>query len=341
MKLKFPILIIVLSGIFPSILNGQDLHYSQYSIAPWQSNPAFTGLFDGNYRFALQHRQQYKTVPVPYNTSSVAGDFQRPLKNRSGMQWTGGIILNNDQAGDVHYRQTQLLPSIGVIKKMGKDSSDFISFAFRPGWIFTGVDPSLMTFESQFNGDGYDAGMSSGENFSNQRFSAPDFSLGFAWNHFESERNQLTTGISLMNLIKPKDSYLQSATQWRSRRINFFTSFSTSLSTKIDLLPEMMIQFQNKFWEATPGARLRYWLPDGKGSFYRFYAGMHYRLRDAILLSAQMDYGPWRGGVSYDITMSSLRQANNRRGGFEIHLIYIFKKLSLPKVEKKICPVYL
>lgn len=341
MRVPFSILLFFICGILSLQLYGQDLHYSQYSIAPWQLNPGYTGLFQGNYRFAVQHRQQYKTVPVPYNTSSVAGDFQRPLKKVAGMVWTGGLILNNDQAGDAHYRQTQILPTLGLIKKMGSDSGDFISFAFRPGWIFTGVDPSLMTFESQFNGDGFDGTMSSGESFSNRTFSAPDFSLGFAWNHFVSERNQITTGISLMNIIKPKDGYLKNATQWRSRRINIFSSFSTTLNAKMDLLPEMMMQFQNKFWEATPGARLRFWLPDGKGSYYAIYGGLHYRLRDAILLSAQMDYGAWRGGISYDITMSSLRHANNSRGGFEIHLIYLFRKLVLPKPDKKICPVYL
>lgn len=319
----------------------QDIHFSQFSIAPWQINPAQTGLFQGNYRFALQHRQQYKTVPVPYITSSAAGDFQRPLKKHKGVLWTGGIIINNDQAGDAHYRQTQILPSLGIIKKMGSDSVDFISFALRPGWIFTGVDPGLMTFESQYNGEGFDPGLSNGENFSANRFSAPDFSLGFAWNHIVNERNQINTGISWMNFIKPRDGYLQGKNQWRSRRINLQTGLIRSLNSKMDLLPELMIQFQNKYYEAVPGVRVRYWIPDGKGSFYGIYAGLHYRLRDAILLSAQMDYGPWRGGVSYDITMSSLRAANNRRGGFEVHLIYILKKLSLPKSDRKICPVYL
>jgi type IX secretion system PorP/SprF family membrane protein len=341
MKIRLLIYILGLGIMLPQVLYGQDLHYSQYSIAPWQLNPAHTGLFQGNYRFALQHRQQYKSVPVPYSTISAGGDFQRKLNKRPGIFWTGGLIINNDQAGDAHYRQTQFLPTLGLIKKIGKDSIDFISLAFRPGWIFTGVDPGLMTFESQFNGDGYDASMSSGESFTDRRFSAPDFSLGFAWNHFNSERNQITTGLSLMNIIKPKDGYLQNATQWRSRRINVFASITTALNSRIDLLPEMMLQFQNKFWEATPGTRLRFWLPDGKGAYYGLYAGLHYRLRDALLVSAQLDYGAWRGGISYDITMSSLRNANNSRGGFELHLIYLFRKIEIPKPGKKICPVYL
>jgi hypothetical protein len=39
-----------------------------------------------------------------------------------------------------------------------------------------------------------------------------------------------------------------------------------------------------------------------------------------------MDYGSFNLGISYDVNVSGFKVASQTQGGFEISLIYIFKK---------------
>ena len=52
----------------------QDIHFSQYTGSILNVNPAFTGLFDGDYRVNGIYRSQWSSVPVPYSTISIAVD---------------------------------------------------------------------------------------------------------------------------------------------------------------------------------------------------------------------------------------------------------------------------
>jgi hypothetical protein len=69
--------------------------------------------------------------------------------------------------------------------------------------------------------------------------------------------------------------------------------------------------------------------------------GGFYRIKDAFIIAANMDYRNFNVGLSYDINTSKLREATNRRGGFEISIIYIFKKLVPFVAKKRVCPVYM
>jgi hypothetical protein len=69
--------------------------------------------------------------------------------------------------------------------------------------------------------------------------------------------------------------------------------------------------------------------------------GGFYRTKDAYILVANMDYRSFNVGVSYDINLSKLVAATNNRGGFEISVIYIFKKPVIFTAKKRVCPIYM
>ena len=72
----------------------QDMHYSQYNEAPLLLNPALTGFFDGNHRFILNYKNQWKNLGAAYNNY----DFSYDISFNKGNNTTGflalGIILN-------------------------------------------------------------------------------------------------------------------------------------------------------------------------------------------------------------------------------------------------------
>jgi type IX secretion system PorP/SprF family membrane protein len=319
---------------------GQDLHFSQYYMNPMQLSPALTGWFDGDYRVSGIHRRQYSAIPVPYNTFSFAGDMRKNV-SRIGSDAGLGILLNSDEAGDTRFTNRSFLISGSIIRKTGKDSTRFISLGLQSGFTFASVDQSKMTFDSQYNGDVYNPMAGSGENFNALNVAHPVLNAGLGFHQRFNERKSFDVVFSTFNINKPSRSLFNLNTPWLSPRINIYSTATKSVADFWDVMPDVVFSRQNKFWELVAGSRVRYWMAGDDGYFNALYFGLHYRVRDAIIPSVQMDYKNFRGGISYDITVSSLRKANNLRGGIELSLIYIFKKPVPFKVFKRNCPVFI
>ena len=56
---------------------------------------------------------------------------------------------------------------------------------------------------------------------------------------------------------------------------------------------------------------------------------------DAVIVSSRFDYDDFSIGFSYDINVSSLREASNSIGGFEFALVY---KICGPEKRNVYCP---
>ena len=59
----------------------QDPHFSQFFASPLTLNPAFTGKFDGSWRLAANHRDQWPSIPKAYVTTSASIDL--PILSKS------------------------------------------------------------------------------------------------------------------------------------------------------------------------------------------------------------------------------------------------------------------
>src|ERR1044071_6773334 len=82
-------------------IQAQDPHFSQFFASPLTLNPAFTGKFDGSWRVAANHRDQWPSIPKAYVTTSASIDFGI-LKSRihSGDIFGIGISGLSDQSAD-------------------------------------------------------------------------------------------------------------------------------------------------------------------------------------------------------------------------------------------------
>lgn len=78
----------------------QDIHFTQFNMAPLVVNPAFTGGFNGKARVAAIYRNQWKSVTIPFVTYGVSVDA--PIINdlTHDDYLAAGIQLYNDKAGD-------------------------------------------------------------------------------------------------------------------------------------------------------------------------------------------------------------------------------------------------
>jgi len=319
---------------------GQDIHYSQFNASPQNLNPAQVGLFNGDWRFAGNYRGQWAAIPVPYKTFSIAADTRLKTKLVNDVPAVG-LIINTDKAGDSKFTTTQAYISAGYIKKLTKDSANFLTIALQPGISSKAFDVNALTFDNQWDGDSYDPNIGSLENFSRTRITYFDMGAGVSYLWRKTQRTQVNVGFSALHLTKPKQSFFD------DRDIRLDMKFAVSgigefpVSAKIDVLPTFLFQSQGKFNETLVGVFGKYYLKPVNGMPTAVSLGGFYRLKDAFILAANMDYRNFNVGLSYDVNISKLIAATNHRGGFEISVIYIFRKLVPFVAKKRVCPIYM
>jgi type IX secretion system PorP/SprF family membrane protein len=336
LKQYYLILFLVLLGY--QLLLAQDVHYSQFASAAVYQNPANTGIFDGDYRLSGNFRNQYKVVTVGYNSTTICGDARYRLKNN---QIGLGAFIQNDQAGDSRYGGNKLTLSLSYIKTLTKDSAHFIAFGFQPGLANRSIKTSALTFDNQYNGDGYSSSIAADENLSNTNIIFADFSAGVSWYMFRNKRNTILSGVSYQHFNKPKKSFFNDNPVVVSPKFNAHVSLIKPISTYLDIIPEIQLSKQNKYNAINVGSWLKYWLGSSGTSDYAVYGGLFCRLGDAAIIAAAVDYENFRVGLSYDITFSPLKTANQLRGGAEVSVIYIFRKIPKLMIKSKNCPVWM
>jgi len=323
---------------FTGRVSAQDIHFSQFESSPLNLNPAQTGFFDGDYRLVLNHRNQWKAVTEPFVTFSGSFDMVLNGLSESRNRYNAGFLFNNDKAGDSQLSTTQFALSFSLLRAVGRDSIHFISAGIQAGYVRRSINYSKLTFDEQYDGDVFDPGIGNTENFDNNGHGYADINFGIAWLVRASERFKAGAGISYQHINQPDDGFFSASAKVLSRlQADFKLDFP--IASKLDLVPALLYMNQGKFSELTGGTSLRIRINELPGRKYAFYVGGWYRSQDAIIASAGLDYNNLNIGVSYDINTSDLERASNGKGGYELSLIYIIRKVK-PVSIKPPCPLY-
>jgi type IX secretion system PorP/SprF family membrane protein len=318
----------------------QDIHYSQFNASPKNLTSAQTGLFDGDWRFVGNYRSQWSAIPVPYKTFSLAADTRLKTKLKNDVP-AAGLVINTDQAGDSKLSTLQVLASGAYIKKLTPDSTHFISLALQPGFTTKSFNINALTFDNQYNGDVYDKSLNSGENFAKTRITYFELGGGLAYLWRKTARKQVNVGISALHLTQPKQSFFGNDEIKLDMKTCISGLAEFPIAEKIDVIPTFLYQSQGKFKETVVGAFGKYYLKPINGITTAVSLGAFYRMKDAFIMVANMDYKNFNVGISYDVNASKLIAATNQRGGFEISVIYIFKKIPPFIAKTRVCPIYM
>ena len=318
----------------------QDIHWSQFNSSPQNLNPAQTGMFNGDWRFVGNLRSQWSSVPVPYKTFSLSSDTRIKKNFMEGVPALG-LLVNTDNSGDSKLSTMQVLLSAAYIKKLNNDSTHFISIGFQPGFTTKSFNLNALTFDNQYNGDSFNPAAGSGENFGKTRITYLDMGGGLTYLWRKTQRTQASIGVSAFHLNMPKQSFMNE----KDIRLDMKTTISGLIeypvAEKLDVLPSFLYQRQGKFQETVLGLFGKYYLQPVNGTTTAISLGGFYRLKDAFIVVANMDYRNFTVGISYDVNTSPLSVATNNRGGFEISVIYILRKEVTFIAKKRVCPIYM
>ncbi len=355
MKLRFTLPILFAFVFQVSWLNSveaQDPHFSQFYAAPSQLNPAMTGVFEGRWRFHANYRDQWRSVmeTTPFRTVAAGFDMRY---NIVGNDFVGiGISALADQGGTSHFRTNRGHISAAYMKQVGggryRTDDQYLIAGGSFGFGQNSIDNRLW-FSQQYDiGAGFPiTSNSSGEVFDNEDVLSSDiyldFNAGLMYYALFGDNTSIYAGAAMNHLNSPNISLLENGNEQLYTRWIGHAGGEIPFTTELSILPAVQVMGQGPSFESTFGANFRYSNHDWYELAIR--AGLWARMAntisgqnvDAMIVTAILEMERWNLGISYDITTSSLKEANNSRGAVELSLIYTHPAKSRIKVN---CPKF-
>ena len=311
---------------FVIFMAGQDIHFSQFYFSPLTLNPAHTGFFNGKHRIATNYKSQWKraTGGSPYVTVSASYDLHILDKVMKAADMTGfGVSVFSDKAGTGELATSGVFGSLAYHRDMLGNGMHLISMGAQGGFVQMGFDRNSLRFGDEILND-QPAGAGQ-EVFDKTNISYIDVNAGLLWNYIYSDKMKFYLGVSTYHLSQPKVDFMAVGDDnILSNRVSCQAGAAIELTREWELLPNFLYMTQNASNETNFGLALKYTTSKVAairgGLWYRYWQNS-----DAVIAMLGFEYMDLTLGMSYDINISSLNQASNGQGSFEVAMIYILK----------------
>jgi type IX secretion system PorP/SprF family membrane protein len=316
-------------GSFSGLL-AQDFHLSIYDAAPMFLNPALTGVVDAPWRIHAQYRNQWRSVAFkPYNTALLSFDMPK------GKWGFGGQVMNM-RAGIGNYNVASGLFSFSYNVPLDKGRHHELAMGMQGGVIQKSVEYNLLTYDNQYVGSGggyFDKNISSGESFASQSQILPQVNAGVLY-YYAKEQSRLNPfiGVSAFNITQPKETFFDMNNRL-PLRVYVHAGTRVNITETFYLVPKVLAMKQTTAFEHTYGLDMGYFMKHDE--IYLLAGGM-LRAKDAGMVYIGMRKDFLVGKIGYDINVSSLKDASQYRGAFEISITYMGKKDKIKEIRN--CP---
>jgi type IX secretion system PorP/SprF family membrane protein len=325
-KIKY--LIIILS-IFSVDTFGQDPTFSQFYANALYLSPSFAGATD-EYRFSMNYRNQWPSIPGVFHTYSISFDKAMPNFN-SGI----GILATYDVAGSGDLSTT----NIGLLYSY--DFNINKKWHIRPGvnfkFQYMGLNIYKLVFSSQMTGSG-----------TTPPVTPPPFDKVAAVDFASSAliyNDKIWAGFTLDHLLTPKQSFYGNESRLPVK-FNMYGGVRIMGTSRLrkKLIEALSItgnfQIQSKFYQTDIGLYY-YKTPLIFGLWYRGIPFITSQAGDAIIGLVGIKTKQLHIGYSYDFTISNLISSTG--GAHEISIVYEFNSVSLgtrKKIRAIPCPEF-
>lgn len=310
------------------VIKGQDPQFSQFYANQLYLAPSFAGATE-DYRFALNWRNQWPSIPGVFHTYSVSFDKAVPNFN-SGI----GILATYDVAGSGNLSTT----NIGLLYSYDFQIND--EWHVRPGinfkFTYLGLDLGRLVWNSQITTGGTLPPITPPpfDNVADVDFTAS----GLIYSP------KTWAGFSVDHLLRPRTSFWGEDTSIPVK-VDFFGGFQIISRGRLKKkLTEVMsvaanVMFQGKFYQSDVGL---YYFKDPMvfGLWYRGIPFVTSQAGDAVIGMVGIKTDQVNIGFSYDFTISNLITSTG--GAYEISLIYSFTSQDVRsrKVHAIPCPEF-
>lgn len=302
----------------------QDIHFSQFSETPILRNPALAGLFSGDLRIQAVFRNQWNSVTVPFQTTSLNAEYKLPVGNGDDFLTLGGAVLY-DKAGTIGLTATNVLPVLNYHKSLSAEKNMYLSAGFAAGIVQRKLDFSKITTNNQYNGTNYDPTLDRGEALANNNFLYFDGGAGISFNSQigENADNNMYFGVAYHHFNpSAKVSF------YNSSDVQLIPKWVFSAGLKMSVNDDAYVTFhgdyskQGSSSEMIGGMLYSLKLDDPTEPHYVISGGGFFRWKDAFIPVVKIEVSPLTFAISYDVNVSQLKAASQSRGGFEVSLSY-------------------
>ena len=321
MKRLFNVLLVFMLSPVLTIAQA-DLHFSQFYETSLLRNPALAGVCNDNYRVTVYTRNQWSSVTNPYQTVLINGEYRLSLGRNSADYLSFALLGHYDQAGELDQKISSVYGAVNFNKTLGGNSS-YLSFGFAGGYLQYSFDPTKATTNSQFIGGNFNPGNPTLENWPNPKMEITDFGAGINYNVSPARERDVTymVGISAYHFLQPNFSYYKSYGYNENIRGNLNAGMIRELNEHVLWQMHANYALQGTYTEILAGGLIGWRTASGiETSEFEIYGGVFYRFQDAIIPVVKVKYKHASLGISYDVNTSSLKEASNLQGGYELTL---------------------
>ena len=312
----------------------QDIHSSQFWLNPIGLNPAAAGFFSGNLRFGGYNRTQWRSVSKAFQTNGIC--FDMPLVKRPAKQdlFGFGLLLDYDQTGDSKYTTIDANMLFSYAHALNYRNNNFLMGGISLGCVQRSWDYTELSFDEMFIDGFYDPRSPISETFMGSNLWFFDCGLGVQWFYQPDYNEFYQAGFSIYHINRPEISMLANKEVRLDIKYVLHGISSIAIDDKNAIIPAAYLAFQNKYREMILGASYSHQLPlDARGYLNKLKTGLYFRWKDAIYLTAGMDFRQCSFSIAYDFNVSKLApRASHGRGGVEISVLYIVKKQRIIRI---------
>lgn len=339
--MKTPLLLFLLCCMLQAA--AQDTHFSHIHASPLHNNPAWTGVFNDNFRLIVNYRNQWKTPTANYNTIHLSFDGKYVIP-KTRMSLNGGISFQSDRGGDLGYGDHNYNLLGGATFPIGKRGINNFSVGIQAGFIrhhmdvtaIESIDVEPLAQYIQLNPSGV------------------DLSAGIGYFLALSKTKSIYAGVAAYHLNQVNASLVEGAEQPLYKRWVANLGANWEFKSGIGLQPGCIAYWQGPHREINIGSYVSFPITKkhhGKGHDTRLYFGAWSRYYvqskyksgfDALIFSTRYDFDKLVVGFSCDVTLSKLTSANGLVGSPEVSLMYSFptEKRNKPVKSRVDCPKF-
>lgn len=321
----------------------QDIHFSQFYETNILRNPAFMGMYPGDYKVGVVYRSQWSTISKPFQTGVLSAETKIPVKGESGDYFTAGLLAFYDRAGSIDLQTVGVYPALNFTKYLGDGTRTFITAGFTGGFLQRSFDRSKVVVGSQYGGPGQPIIVGNGENFASSKLTNWDVGAGVAVNSSSpDEKMTYYAGVSGYHFTRPSRSFESGNTIVKlEMKLNVGGGFTYRLTDQYGVQLHANYSRQGVYNEFIGGGLIGWKRITNNETDppLSIYGGVFYRVKDAAIPTVKIDYKKISITASYDFTTSKLRPANSGDGGYELSIMHsgLFNSAKYERA-RTICP---
>ncbi|MGZ3952246.1 MAG: PorP/SprF family type IX secretion system membrane protein, partial [Flavisolibacter sp.] len=200
--------------------NAQDPNFSQFFVSPLTLNPALTGKFDGNYRLALNFRNQWPSINNAFTTYTASFDAAI-LKNHipDYDQFGIGVIGLSDKSGNGALQHNYVGLSTAYHKALDESGFHQIGLGFQGVYVNKRLNVNSLKFEDMLRSDGF-TGLTQ-EDFSSfhMNLSYFDLNAGIFYNGTTDGANNFYAGASMYHINRHEETFTDTGHYYMASRL--------------------------------------------------------------------------------------------------------------------------